>query len=413
MAADGRQPSLAPVRGRTRVLFVAENVSLAQVVRLHVLSRCLDPARYEVWFASCGYDPLIFSGAQPRRYPIESMSAAAAMRRVERGGQLYDTRTLAGYVREDLAMLEHVQPALVIGDLRLSLAVSAPKLGVPYAALINAYWSPYGLRERFPVPEHPIVRWLGYERVAPHVGRALPFVFDHFARPINLLRRRHGLPAIGSLLEVLTFGDHTLHPDVPELTPLAGAPAGHRFLGPVLWSPELPLPAALERLPESRPLVYVTLGSTGSLRVLRALLQALATLPLHVLLATAGRFRTRELPANVIPVDFVPGGEAARRARLVICNGGSSTAYQALHEGVPVLGLPFNFDQSLAMAAIERTGAGRAVRLGEARPEVLRAHIAELLHDEAAHAAAARLALALRRVDSAQRFREFVRAIVP
>jgi UDP:flavonoid glycosyltransferase YjiC (YdhE family) len=395
------------------VLFVAENVSLAQVVRLYVLSRCLDPARYEVWFASSGYDPLIFRDASLRRYPIRSMTAAAMMRRVVLGGRLYDERTLAGYVREDLDMLERVQPALVIGDLRLSLAISAPKLKVPYAALINAYWSPYGVRERFPVPEHPIVRLLGYDRVAPHMHRAMPFMLEYFARPINALRRRYGLPEIGGLLDVLTYGDHTLYPDVPELTPLGDAPLGHRFLGPVLWSPEVALPRALLRQKDARPLVYVTLGSTGNLRVLRALLAALAALPVRVLLATAGRFRTDELPERVVPADFVPGHEAARRARLVICNGGSSTAYQALHEGVPVLGLPFNFDQSLAMAAIERAGAGRAVRLGEATAAHLRVQIERLLHDDRTHAAAHRIAHALRRIDSAQRFAEFVHAIAP
>jgi UDP:flavonoid glycosyltransferase YjiC (YdhE family) len=411
VSADGC--SAVPARARTRVLFVAENVSLAQVVRLYVLSQCLDPARYEVWFASSGYDPLIFRDARLRRHPIRSLSAAAMLRRLERGGQLYDARTLGGYVREDLQMLERVQPALVVGDLRLSLAVSAPKLGVPYAALINAYWSPYGLRERFPLPEHPLVRLLGYERMAPHVHRAMPFVLEYLARPVNALRRRNGLPEIGSLLEVLTFGDHTLHPDVPELTPLAGAPDRHRFLGPVLWSPDVALPAALARADDRRSLVYVTLGSTGHLRVLRALLAALATLPVRVLLATAGRFRTGELPDNVIAADYVPGREAARRARLVVCNGGSSTGYQALHEGVPVLGLPFNFDQSLAMAAIERAGAGRAVRLGEASVPHLRAQIDRLLHDDAARAAAHSLAYALQRTDSAQRFVEFVHAIAP
>jgi UDP:flavonoid glycosyltransferase YjiC (YdhE family) len=411
MPADGRTAVSSATR--RRVLFVAENVSLAQVVRLYVLSRCLEPARYEVWFASAGYDPLIFRDAALRRYPIRSMSAAAMMRRVERGGQLYDQRTLAGYVREDLEMLERVQPALVVGDLRLSLAISAPKLGVPYAALINAYWSPYGVREHFPLPEHPIVRLLGYERVAPHLHRAMPFVLDYLARPINALRRRHGLPEIGSLLEVLTFGDHTLYPDVPELTPLGDAPPGHRFLGPVFWSPDVALPRALLRREDTRPLVYVTLGSTGSLRVLRALLAALARLPVRVLLATAGRFRTADLPEHVIPADFVPGHEAARRAQLVICNGGSSTAYQALHEGVPVLGLPFNFDQSLAMNAIERAGAGRAVRMGDASAENLRQQIERLLHDDRAHAAARRISLALRRIDSAQRFAEFVHTIAP
>ena len=88
----------------------------------------------------------------------------------------YDTHTLAAYVREDLEMLERVQPALVVGDLRLSLAISAPKLRVPYAPLINAYWSPYCIRERLPVPEHPLVRFLGYDRVARHLDQAMPFI---------------------------------------------------------------------------------------------------------------------------------------------------------------------------------------------------------------------------------------------
>jgi hypothetical protein len=130
-------------------------------------------------------------------------------------------------------------------------------------------------------------------------------------------------------------------------------------------------------------------------------------------LATAGRFRPSGLPPNVVAAEFVPGGEAARRARLVICNGGSSTGYQALYEGVPVLGLPFNFDQSLAMAAIERAGAGRAVRLGDATAELLRGEIERLLRDEVVRAAARRMALALRRCDAAMRFIEFVRDVAP
>ena len=45
-------------------------------------------------------------------------------------------------------------------------------------------------------------------------------------------------------------------------------------------------------------------------------------------------------------------------------NGGSTTGYQALAEGRPVLGIPFNLDQYLASQAIERTGAGLVVRAG-------------------------------------------------
>lgn len=423
MSADGligRAPALteAAARPRARILFIAENVSLAQVVRLRVLAGSLDPERYEVVFACSEFDPLIFDGTAFQRRVIHSMTTAQMHRRMAWGRRLYGMRTLARYVRDDLALLEAVQPALVVGDLRLSLSIAAPKLGIRHAALINAYWSPHAERETFPLPVHPIVRMIGPARVAPHVGKAMPFVLDHFASPVNALRRHYGLPAIGNLLEVLTSADHTLFPDVPELVPLRGhgQRGAHHFLGPVLWSPDVPLPRELDseaRADHSSPLVYVTLGSSGDVRLLDALLSALARLPVRVLLATAGRYDRARLPRNVIVARYVPGSEAARRSALVICNGGSSTGYQALHEGVPVLGLPFNFDQSLAMQAIERAGAGIAVLPHEASAERLMFAITALLTDPSYTLAAQRIGRALSNVSSRARFQALVERIVP
>lgn len=392
---------------RKRVLFVAENVSLAQVVRLKVLAASLDPGRFDVHFACSQFDPMIFADVDCRRWPIASISHAQMLRRLQRGQRPYDLRTLARYAREDMCLLERVEPALVVGDLRLSLAVAAPKLGVTYAALINAYWSPFAPRDGFPMPEHPLIDLIGAPRVAPHYHKALPFVFDHFARPLNSLRRRHGLPAVGSLLEALTHADHTLYPDCPELAPTRGLPASHHYLGHVAWSPGGALPARVEALDPARPLIYLTLGSSGSLRVLDRVLLAVSRLPVQVLLASAGRFRRAQLPANVHAAEFVPGDAAARRAALVICNGGSSTAYQALAEGVPVLGLPFNFDQYLSMAAIERAGAGRMLRSGSARSSEIAAEIEHLLRSETHRAAARQVATALRRYDACGRFAAF------
>jgi UDP:flavonoid glycosyltransferase YjiC (YdhE family) len=397
---------------RTRILFVAENVSLAQVVRLRVLAGSLDPSRYEVVFACSEFDPLIFDGTAFTRRTIHSMSAEQMHRRMAWGRRLYGKRTLAGYVREDLALLEAVEPDLVVGDLRLSLLVAAPKLKVPHAALINAYWSPFAERESFPLPVHPIVRMIGPSRVAPHVGKAMPLVLDHFASPVNALRKRYGLPALGNLLEVLTGADHTLFPDVPELVPLTLGARRHadrqHFLGPVLWSPDVPLPRELDAEPSGAPLVYVTLGSSGDVRLVDALLRALGRLPVRVLLATAGRFDHRSLPPNVIAARYVPGSEAARRAALVICNGGSSTGYQALNEGVPVLGLPFNFDQSLAMQAIARAGAGLAVLPHEATAERLMFAVTALLTDGRYIQNARRIARALAATSARTRFQDLV-----
>jgi UDP:flavonoid glycosyltransferase YjiC (YdhE family) len=113
-------------------------------------------------------------------------------------------------------------------------------------------------------------------------------------------------------------------------------------------------------------------------------------------------------PANVIVRSFVRGEDIARRARLVISNGGSTTGYQALSQGTPVLGLPSNLDQYLATEAIVRAGAGRCVKARRATPEALRAEINGMLEDSAAREAARRVAARFRKLDAASTFRAFV-----
>lgn len=390
-------------RIRRKLLFVAEAVTLAQVVRLFSLARSLPEEEYEVHFASARFDELIFGGSSLRRWPLHSISPAQAERAVDWGLRLYDDATLARYLEDDLRLIDAVKPDLIVGDLRWSLAVSGPKSGVKILSLANAWWSPFAEREGFPLPEHPIVRLLGVELARRHFPKALPAVFRHFARPLNELRERHGLAPLGSLPEVLTWGDLTLYADPPGFFRMRALPASHRFLGPLHWAPDLPFV-----LPQgARPLVYLTLGSSGNLRALPVVLEALSTLPVDVLLATAGRPAPRPLPNNVRAVAFVRGDLASRRANVVICNGGGSTAYQALAEGTPVVGLPYNLDQYLAMGAIVEAGAGVLVRSGTATAKEIRAAVEEALQLKAAAQRAAAMMSAL---DAPREFRAVITA---
>nr|ACI04501.1 CrtX [uncultured bacterium] len=358
---------------KKKILLFSEGVTLSQVVRLVTLGRSLDPARYDVTFACSEFDELAFGGTSFRRRLVHSLDPKAVHRALRQGRRLYDRKTLLAQVEEDLAVFDEVRPDVVVGDFRWSLAVSAPVHGVPHAALINAYWSPYATTRTFPVPDHPIVRLLGEAMTAKYFPVALPRVFEHFAAPLNEVRKVHGLPPVGSLLEVLTHGDHVLYADPPELVPTTSAPANHEHLGYVPWAPGGPLPGFWNDLPADRPVVYATVGSSGDVDTLPLVVEALGGLPVTALVATAGRKTLPRLPANVYAADFLPGDLAARRSALVISNGGSSTSYQALAEGVPVLGLASNLDQYLAMAAIEASGAGQLARARLATAPSLRA----------------------------------------
>jgi UDP:flavonoid glycosyltransferase YjiC (YdhE family) len=395
-----------------KILFVSERVTLAQVVRLVSLARALDPARYEIHFACSRFDDLCFRGTSFRQHQVFSRSEADVFRSIERGSRLYEERTLERYVEEELDLFALVRPDLVVGDLRWSLTISAPLCKVPHAALINAYMSPFATRESMPMPDHPIVSLLGVELAERYFPRAMPHVFAHFARPVNRLRRRFGLSDLGSLLELLTTGDHVLYPDTPLIAPTQNLPRHHHYLGPVFWEPEIALPPRSAEFSVRTPLVYVTLGSSGNLRALPALLKGLSALPIDVLLATAGRRIPCALPSNVRAADYVPGAAVARLAAVVVCNGGSSTGYQALAEGTPVLGIAHNLDQYLCMTAIERAGAGILARSNRLDAEGVRNAVMRLIEVPSYRARAAAIALDFTRWDFGDRFRRFVQAAI-
>jgi UDP:flavonoid glycosyltransferase YjiC (YdhE family) len=411
---------------RRRILFVSEAITLAQIVRLVTLARSLDPREYEIHFAAASFPERIFRPGEFSRAELETVPGPAALRRLDRGGRLYDLRTLRRYLAADRAIIAQVRPELIVGDLRWSLAVSGPLEGVPCAVLANAYMSPHARRDDgFPLPDHPIVRLLGERLAARSFPQALPRVFDWFARPLNRLRGEHGLPPVGGLLEVLTFGDLTLYADAPELIDMHALPASHVFLGPVDWSPDDPIPEGWAE-DASRFPVYVTLGSSGDLRLLPKVLEGLRDLPVDVLVATAGRASDslvarlggasrapssteRTAGARVRIVPFVSGARAAASARLVISNGGSTTGYQALAAACPVLGLPHNLEQHLAMVGILGAGAGRSISARHVRPELIRATVREMLESSALAEGARRVAGHFRRHQAARVFPELVR----
>jgi UDP:flavonoid glycosyltransferase YjiC (YdhE family) len=191
---------------------------------------------------------------------------------------------------------------------------------------------------------------------------------------------------------------------VPEMFAPVALPPNHAYLGPVLWSPPIPVPAWWDSLPTDKPVVYVTLGSSGQGTLLPLVLEALAGLPVTVLAATAGNIDLAAVPANVHVAKFLPGDAAAARAGLVICNGGSPTSNQALVAGVPVLGIASNLDQFLNMDGVARAGAGKLLRADRLTADQVRAAAQALLADDGATRAARRVAQAFGRYDAAALF---------
>jgi UDP:flavonoid glycosyltransferase YjiC (YdhE family) len=239
-----------------------------------------------------------------------------------------------------------------------------------------------------------------------------PLVFAYHTLPLNRVRRDYGLPSLGyDLREIYTHADQTLYADIPNLVPTASLPSHHHWLGPILWSPAVALPPWWLALPEYKPIVYVTLGSSGeSDGLLPIILQGLKDLPITVIAATAGHSLPTHLPANVWIAAFLPGTEAAGRSTLVICNGGSLATQQALAVGVPVIGIADNMDQHLNMLCLERVGAGLRLRAGQLTAKRLQTAAEQLLYDKAYKERAGKVMQSMRNHNTRQVFPKRVAA---
>lgn len=388
-----------------RILFIAEAVTLAHVARPIVLARGLDPACYEVVMA-CDSRYRRFLEREPwPTLPLCSISSQKFLQALASGNAVYDTATLRGYVQDDLQLIEQIKPDLIVGDFRLSLSVSARLVGIPYTAITNAYWSPHYARKGFPLPVLPMNRFSPLPVAKMLFRLARPLGFGLHCVPLNRVRQENGLSSLGAdLRRVYTDADYTLYADIPNLFPTENLPPTHHYLGPILWSAPVGLPEWWSGLPPDKPIVYLTLGSSGQARLLPTVLEALVNLHVSVIVATTGAPMPQQLPNHVYAADYLPGMEAAARAKLVICNGGSPTSQQAIAAGVPVLGIASNMDQFLNMGGVVEAGAGILLRADRLDVGVVRTAVIKILSAPSYSECAGKLASIFADYSASERF---------
>ncbi len=343
------------------MLLIGEGATLAHAARPLALASGLPKDRCKVFLAI------------PERYhrwappgvellPLQAQSPEVFTERLRTGRPLFSRTRLAAYFDEDLALFEASKAQAVVGDFRLSLAASARTAKVPYVSISNAYWSP----DRPLRPIRPALdRFAGWPAPLAELAFRLlaPAALRWQAEPLDVLLEHHDLPALGrDVRRTFTEADATLYADLPALFPDVPETPRRHFLGPLVWEPPTPPPAWWTRLPDDKPLAYLTLGSSGEAQLLSVVTGWLTAMGYAVILATAGRAELYGDDETVFVADFAPGYAACERADLVVCNGGSPTATQALLKGRPVLGVCSNMDQMLNMRAVQAQGAGLSLR---------------------------------------------------
>lgn len=366
---------------QTTLLFVGEEVTLSHIVRLIALATPLAKnPRFQIIFA-CGsrYRTLVEQTGL-KWHPHTTIPAATFARRLKLAiSPLYRYDELLRYTEDDITLLQTIQPAIVISDFRLSLDIAARHTGIPHINLADGFWSPASTLP-YPQPENTLS-----SLVSPRIAQfffpfVLPLILSLYLKPLIRLYHHYKLRPPISQRDAWTRGSLVLYPDLPSLTPVSHLPDHHRFIGPIFWEPDLPLPAWLNNSDPTHPLIYISFGSSGNIDLFPLLFQILGSQPVRVIVSTAGRDLPGTPPQNFFLTPYVSARAIIQQAKLVICHGGNTVVYQALRHGVPVLGIPENITQYFCMHQIDALHAGILLRPGQTNHKTLTQALDTLLH---------------------------------
>jgi MGT family glycosyltransferase len=391
--------------GHTVAMF-ADGGFLAHVTRSfevgRALSRCFG---HRVVF--CGSGPYMHipadAGFEVR--PVYTVDRDMTMKLARRAGLCslsWWRRECARSVESDLAVIDELRPDLIVGDMHWSLCTSARVAAVPYVAVTNAAWTRHYSEPIEPPTGHMLTRVLG-ERLCRAV---FPVVKDsliwYYSLGYSELRRRHDLPPVRSLYDLIE-GDVTLLADVPEFMPTRPLPASFRYVGPIVWDADLPVPPWVARLDPDRPTLYFTMGSTGDAQFFDEAIRVFGDTEYQILITTGGLATLGRVPRNVFVEEYAPGKALMRAADAVVSHGGNGTIYQALACGVPVIGFPSIFDQEINMQRVEALGAGLRMWRSQYDAAALKRAVDRVLGDEAYTVRCTDLAERIEYLDGARR----------
>ncbi|WP_249998742.1 glycosyltransferase [Actinoplanes sp. M2I2] len=215
------------------------------------------------------------------------------------------------------------------------------------------------------------------------------------------LRQEFGTGALNAIATVKGMrprrlwdgADRTLVTTMASLEPTSPLPANARVVGPIV-------PTAAPARSAGKLLVSLSsLYYPGQADTLQAIVDAVADLPLPVVLTTGNAVRPEELrrPSTMEVLGYVPHAKIMPDVSLVVGHGGHGTTMQALAHDLPMVIVPMfdRSDQLLVGSLVQRAGAGEVVSR-RADPATIRAAVDRMLAPGPHRAAAARLGAEIR-----------------
>lgn len=198
---------------------------------------------------------------------------------------------------------------------------------------------------------------------------------DELAKPIidtfNNVTQQFRVRQATNIIDMLQ-GDLNLMPDLPSIFPASNLPDNFVYIGPLAWNSTSEVLETEIRIDRGKPLVYVSMGSSGNQRDLQKLAELLSKSEYQVVMTVGGVANSDDLKKyerqGFYVRKFLPGSKVIKSSdkTIVICHGGLGTVYQALENGAHgIMVIPAHPQHDLVGDRLEELGLGKTVRFDE------------------------------------------------
>ena len=334
------------------------------------------------------------------RLTKEKIELIAKVDRGERFVPAFTDAELIQRVDNEIACLKQLEPVAVVTGSYVTIPVTCRVLKIPLVWVVQSTWFPEffchgaGMTDKLrPAAVKAVADWL--------ILRFINFWISYgFLNGINRTAKHFGVPGYSTIFEFWRC-DITLVAEPPEFSGVK-LPPKHTFIGPLIPQNEFPLPLEIATIPRDMPLIYFSMGSSGTPEIVAKILESFEDKPYRVIAPVKfqlGLVPGVRVPANVLVTDWVPALQVNKLADLAVIHGGIGTVMVAALAGKPVVGVGMQMEQVANLACLERLGF--AIRVGKSRDPSAKVQnaIQKLMHDEAARAKATAFAKTIAHLD--------------
>jgi UDP:flavonoid glycosyltransferase YjiC (YdhE family) len=270
-----------------------------------------------------------------------------------RGEPVFDTEEkIERFAATYGGALDEFKPDGVVSSMPIAARIPIVARRIPHVTIFDACNHP-----QFHLPDE-----LTKEQQRERIKRA-----GQMLGRFNAVAKRMNAPEEKSLRVFFTAALNVL-PDLPSLFPIRALPPSFVYMGPVTWKGAGKRLDPTVAIDADKPLVYVTMGSSGNREHMKTIAERLRGSPFQVVITTGGVIDAQELKSYERPGfyvrDFLPGDKviASSKQTIVICHGGIGTVYQALeHQARGILVLPAHWQHRRIGSRLAEIGLGRLV----------------------------------------------------